>query len=342
MQTERTGGELLLSEVAAGKVVEDSMQLTTSIGIQSLKWGGVVERSIGREVRGVEQRLQDGHDRSAIQTGFIDIQPNLSITTPASLLWGMDQEMRGNGTRSPRSYKRSSYWATIGFLRYPSYIVLSPLHLHSSSTHARERVTMDSTMPPSSLETILQSPVQHLVVAILVAYVLTSILLGSFFLFPRPDHLPPFYSEPGYIPWLGSLVQFATGPRKFLQRAALAKGDVFTIQLFGKRMTFLTGSEGHAHFFKQREHVFDIREAYAMTVITFGPGVCYDCPQSKMAQQFAFFKDGLSDESFVKYMELVQDEVATFFEQEWGEEGEADLLQSLSDLYTLTSSRWRS
>jgi hypothetical protein len=171
-------------------------------------------------------------------------------------------------------------------------------------------------------------------VAILVVYLLS-------FLVRRPDHpdLPPFYSEPGYLPWLGSLVQFATGPRKFLQRAALAKGDVFTIQLFGKRMTFLTGSEGHAHFFKQREHVFDIREAYAMTVITFGPGVCYDCPQSKMAQQFAFFKDGLSDESFVKYMELVQDEVATFFEQEWGEEGEADLLQSLSDLYTLTSSR---
>ena len=53
MQTERTGGELLLSEVA-GKAV-DSMQLTTSIGIQSAKWGGVVERLIGREVRGVEQ-----------------------------------------------------------------------------------------------------------------------------------------------------------------------------------------------------------------------------------------------------------------------------------------------
>lgn len=70
-----------------------------------------------------------------------------------------------------------------------------------------------------------------------------------------------------------------------------------------------------------------------------GPGVCYDCPQSKMAQQFAFFKDGLSDESFVKYMDLVQEEVANFFEQEWGDEGEADLLQSLSDLFTLTSSR---
>jgi len=168
--------------------------------------------------------------------------------------------------------------------------------------------------------------------ALVVAYLVHSYLL-------RPKDLPPFYAEYPYIPWLGSLVQFATGPREFLQRAAAAKGDVFTIRLFGKSMTFLTGTDGHAHFFKARERVFDIREAYAMTVITFGPGVCYDCPQSKMAQQFAFFKDGLSDECFVEYMKLVQEEVATFFEQEWGDEGEADLLQSLSDLFTLTSSR---
>ena len=155
----------------------------------------------------------------------------------------------------------------------------------------------------------------------------------------RPKNAPPFYYEFPYIPWLGSLVQFATGPRTFLQRAAAAKGEVFTIQLFGKPMTFLFGCDGHAHFFKAREHVFDIRDAYAMTVTTFGPGVCYDCPQSRMAEQFAFFKDGLSDQRFVKYMELVQDEVATFFEKEWGEEGEADLLDSLSDVFTLTSSR---
>lgn len=155
----------------------------------------------------------------------------------------------------------------------------------------------------------------------------------------QPSNVPPFYYEYPYIPWLGSLVQFATGPREFIQRAAIAKGDIFTIQLFGKSMTFLTGSEGHAHFFKQREHVFDIREAYAMTTITFGPGVCYDCPQSKMAQQFAFFKDGLSDKAFVTYMKLVQEEVQTYFETQWGDEGEADILASLSDLFTLTSSR---
>jgi hypothetical protein len=90
-----------------------------------------------------------------------------------------------------------------------------------------------------------------------IAYALNSLIAYL----TRPKSLPPFYAEYPYVPWLGSLVQFATGPREFLQRAALAtKGDVFTIQLFGKQMTFLTGSEGHAKFFKAPEKAFDIRE----------------------------------------------------------------------------------
>ena len=96
----------------------------------------------------------------------------------------------------------------------------------------------------------------RIVVAIVLAYALNSLI--SYL--TRPKNLPPFYSEHPYIPWLGSLVQFATGPREFLQRAAMAKGDCFTIQLFGKQMTFLMGSDGHAKFFKAPEKTFDIRE----------------------------------------------------------------------------------
>lgn len=159
----------------------------------------------------------------------------------------------------------------------------------------------------------------------------------------KPPNHPPFYYELPYIPWLGSLVQFAVNPRDLIERATAfvrKQGkQCFTVHLFGTDMTFLTGSEGHAHFFKQREHVFDIREAYAMTVITFGEGVCYDVDQRKMAEQFAFFKDGLSDSCFVKYMEIVQEEAVRYFEKYWGDSGEADLLQTLSDLFTLTSSR---
>lgn len=198
-------------------------------------------------------------------------------------------------------------------------------------------------MSPVQATLVDLPPVAKVALTVAAAYLLHAVV--SFFLSSskssceKKKDLPPFYKETPYIPWLGSLVQFATSPREFLQRAATKHGDCFRIQLFGKQMVFLTGSDGHAKFFKEREKVFDIREAYAMTVITFGPGVCYDCPQSKMAQQFAFFKDGLSDSKFVEYMQLVQEEVATYFDNEWGDEGEADLLESLSNLFTLTSSR---
>jgi len=58
-----------------------------------------------------------------------------------------------------------------------------------------------------------------------------------------------------------------------------------------------------------------------------------------MAEQFAFFMNGLSDAAFVKYMVKVQDEVYNYFTSEWGDEGTVDLLDSLSNLFTLTSSR---
>jgi len=58
------------------------------------------------------------------------------------------------------------------------------------------------------------------------------------------------------------------------------------------------------------------------------------------AEQFSFFKDGLSDKAFVKYMDYVQEEVQKYFFQAWGnEEGQGDLLDALSNVFTLTSSR---
>jgi hypothetical protein len=88
-------------------------------------WECCPSRRSSRSVRGVTgttTRLDEEGEEHTVQTWFIDIQPNLSITTPASRittpasrLWGMDQKTRGIGARSPRSNKRSSYWATNRF-----------------------------------------------------------------------------------------------------------------------------------------------------------------------------------------------------------------------------------
>lgn len=84
----------------------------------------------------------------------------------------------------------------------------------------------------------------------LVLLVLGLFLLNQIKALFGPKNLPPVYSEFPYIPWLGSIWQFATNPREFIQRGNLKHGDCFTVNLFGTSMTFLMSSEGHAAFFK--------------------------------------------------------------------------------------------
>eukprot|EP00039_Didymoeca_costata_P024487 m.10422 g.10422 ORF g.10422 m.10422 type:complete len:476 (+) comp4257_c0_seq1:46-1473(+) len=155
----------------------------------------------------------------------------------------------------------------------------------------------------------------------------------------RPKNAPPVYSEFPTIPWLGSIWQFATGPREFIQRAHASLGDTFTVNLFGKSLTFLMNSEGHRKFFMGKEDVFDIRKAYRCTVVTFGPGVCYDCPVKKMGEQLGFLKTGLTQQRYISYVPILHKEAEDYFQKEWGDVGEKCLFTALSELFTLTSAR---
>jgi sterol 14-demethylase len=58
-----------------------------------------------------------------------------------------------------------------------------------------------------------------------------------------------------------------------------------------------------------------------------------------MAQQFAFFKNGLADRKFHGFVDLIQKEVEDYFDENWGDSGEKCLFQALSELFTLTSAR---
>jgi hypothetical protein len=84
-------------------------------------------------------------------------------------------------------------------------------------------------------------------------------------------------------------VQFASEPRDFLLRAHKKCGEIFDVQLFGQKMTFLMSTEGHDFFFKQPEAEFDASAAYKFTVTTFGPGVVYDAPPVTRHRLLSFF-----------------------------------------------------
>ena len=154
-----------------------------------------------------------------------------------------------------------------------------------------------------------------------------------------PKGAPKLYSEFPYIPWLGSIVQFAQEPRDFLLRAQAKMGEVFDIQLFGQKMTFLMSTEGHDFFFQQPEADFDASAAYKFTVTTFGPGVVYDAPPKIMYQQFGFFRLGLDAKKYVSYTRLIQEETAEYFDTNWGSSGTGCVFTALNELFTFTSAR---
>ena len=171
-------------------------------------------------------------------------------------------------------------------------------------------------------------------------FVLAVVLYVVFVLLKKKEIRPPlFYSEFPYIPWLGSLVQFASEPRDFLVRARKNCGEVFDIQLFGQKMTFLMSTDGHEFFFQQPEETFNASLAYKFTVATFGPGVVYDATPKVMYQQFGFFRYGLDAKKYVSYTNLIQEEIVSYFDKNWGQEGTNCVFETLNELFTFTSAR---
>jgi hypothetical protein len=112
----------------------------------------------------------------------------------------------------------------------------------------------------------------HYFLKIVVLSVAAALLALVLFLLSRgkkdPPNAPKLYSEFPFLPWIGSIVQFAREPRDFLVRAAKKSGEIFDVQLFGQKMTFLMSSEGHDFFFQQPEADFDASAAYKFTKTT--------------------------------------------------------------------------
>ena len=67
---------------------------------------------------------------------------------------------------------------------------------------------------------------------------------------------------------------------------ALQYGEVFTVVLLGRRLTYFVGSEANNTFVNAKGSDVSAEDAYAsLTVPVFGEGVLYDCPNSVMVEQ---------------------------------------------------------
>ena len=79
------------------------------------------------------------------------------------------------------------------------------------------------------------------------------------------------------------------------------------------------------------------KEVYEFNVPTFGKGVVFDVDHQTRAEQFRFFADSLKSNRLRQYVGMMVKEAEDYFGK-WGESGEVDLLDTLSELIVLTLS----
>ncbi|KAJ8602816.1 hypothetical protein CTAYLR_002590 [Chrysophaeum taylorii] len=156
------------------------------------------------------------------------------------------------------------------------------------------------------------------------------------------------------LPLVGNLVGFASGPLSFIERNFRKHGPVFSVHVMHKTLTFLIGPAASAPFFQNNDEVFSQPEVYGFMKSVFGPDVSlvrthpknaarpqivYDAPSDKRRAQMQFMSRGLRADRLKSYVPKISAETRDFLKQEWGERGTLDLLNSLSELTILTSSR---
>lgn len=171
----------------------------------------------------------------------------------------------------------------------------------------------------------------------LAAYVaLTVFILSMMFGKRRPKNAPPTATLG--VPIIGTYIEFAKNPVAFIENCRQKFGNVYTVNMLHKKLTFLLGPEVSAPFFKSDDSVMSQPEVYGFMTPVFGKGVVYDAEPKKRTQQYQHMSKGLKSSSLRAYVPKIEKECYDYMKR-WGKEGEVDILEALSELTILTSSR---
>lgn len=115
-------------------------------------------------------------------------------------------------------------------------------------------------------------------------------------------------------------------------------GEVFTIPLLHKRMTFIFGPHASPHFFNATDDKMSQTEVYNFNVPTFGPGVVYDVDFKVRSEQFRIVGDALRSAKLKSYVPQFRQEAEDYFAK-WGATGVVNLPDVFGELIILTASR---
>ncbi|XP_053118321.1 lanosterol 14-alpha demethylase isoform X2 [Hemicordylus capensis] len=147
---------------------------------------------------------------------------------------------------------------------------------------------------------------------------------------------PPYISS--NIPFFGHAVAFGKSPIEFLESAYDKYGPVFSFTMVGKTFTYLVGSDAAALLFNSKNEDMNAEDVYSrLTTPVFGKGVAYDVPNPVFLEQKKMLKTGLNVGQFKNHVPIIEKETEEYFKA-WGESGERNMFQALSELIILTAS----
>lgn len=140
------------------------------------------------------------------------------------------------------------------------------------------------------------------------------------------------------MPLLGNYLAFATNPVAFIQTCLDKYGSVYSVQMLHKRLTFLIGPEACAPFYQLPDDKMSQAEVYNFMTPIFGKDVVYDAPPKRRNQQMQAMAGALRSNRLKDYITKIEKETLDYLSK-WGASGTVDLLNDLSELTILTSSR---
>eukprot|EP00891_Asterochloris_glomerata_P008191 jgi/Astpho2/8191/e_gw1.00120.216.1_t len=150
-----------------------------------------------------------------------------------------------------------------------------------------------------------------------------------------PSKAPPVFEG---LPFIGGIIKFAQGPMRLMDEGYKRYGEVFTVPVAHKKMTFLIGPHVSEHFFKASDDELSQKEVYEFSIPTFGKGVVYDIDHKIRAEHFRFFGEALKTSKLKEYVPHFVKETEEYFAK-WPQEGVVDLSHEFAELIILTASR---
>ncbi len=132
----------------------------------------------------------------------------------------------------------------------------------------------------------------------------------------------------------GHLEEFRTDPIGLMQRVRDECGDVGWFQLADKHVILLSGAQANEFFFRSADEDLDQAEAYPFMTPIFGKGVVFDASPERRKEML--HNSALRGDHMKSHAVTIEREVRRMIEN-WGDEGEIDLLEFFAELTIYTS-----